>query len=269
MGAALRRPRGDAAGRRGAARRAPRRVPRRADARTWRSTSRRSPARGSSRRSPGHAAAIGSLDRPDEITVLDVVEALEGCEPAFRCTEIRRRGPARVAAREYRVPCSIHVVMDRADAAWRGRAGRDVGRRAGRDGPGVGPAADAREGVELAAGGAAMKVFLTGATGAIGPTTVRALLDAGHDVRAVARTDEKADALRRAGAEPVDRGPLRRRPASGPPPRAATRSRTWPRTCPPRLAPVAAAPGRCTTGCAPTGPARSSARPATTASACS
>jgi nucleoside-diphosphate-sugar epimerase len=48
-----------------------------------------------------------------------------------------------------------------------------------------------------------MKVFMTGATGAIGPTTVRVLLDAGHDVRAVARTDEKADALRRAGAEPV------------------------------------------------------------------
>lgn len=48
-----------------------------------------------------------------------------------------------------------------------------------------------------------MKVFMTGASGAIGPTTVRALLKAGHEVRAVARTDEKADALRRAGAEPV------------------------------------------------------------------
>jgi len=60
------------------------------------------------------------LARPAaRVTVLDVVEALEGRESAFRCTEIRRRGPARVAAREYRVPCSIHVVMDRADAAWR------------------------------------------------------------------------------------------------------------------------------------------------------
>jgi len=60
------------------------------------------------------------LARPAaEVTVLDVVEALEGREPAFRCTEIRRRGPARVAAREYRVPCSIHVVMERAEAAWR------------------------------------------------------------------------------------------------------------------------------------------------------
>lgn len=48
-----------------------------------------------------------------------------------------------------------------------------------------------------------MKVFLTGATGAIGPSTVRALLDAGHDVRAVARDDDKVDRLRRGGAEPA------------------------------------------------------------------
>ena len=48
-----------------------------------------------------------------------------------------------------------------------------------------------------------MKVFLTGAMGAIGPATVRGLLDAGHDVRALARTDAKAATLRRAGAEPV------------------------------------------------------------------
>jgi Rrf2 family protein len=60
------------------------------------------------------------LARPAaEITLLEVVEAIDGVEPAFRCTEIRRRGPAALPAREYRVPCSIHVVMDRADAAWR------------------------------------------------------------------------------------------------------------------------------------------------------
>jgi Rrf2 family protein len=60
------------------------------------------------------------LARPAaDITALDVVEAIDGSEPAFRCTEIRRRGPTAVAAREYRVPCSIHVLMDRADAAWR------------------------------------------------------------------------------------------------------------------------------------------------------
>lgn len=60
------------------------------------------------------------LARPaTDISVLDVVEAIDGSTPAFRCTEIRRQGPAAVAAREYRVPCSIHQVMDRADAAWR------------------------------------------------------------------------------------------------------------------------------------------------------
>jgi Rrf2 family protein len=56
---------------------------------------------------------------PTEITVLDVVEAIDGDEPAFRCTEIRRRGPSAVPAREYRLPCGIHRVFTRADEAWR------------------------------------------------------------------------------------------------------------------------------------------------------
>lgn len=65
------------------------------------------------------------LGRPAAgITVLDVVEAIDGSQPAFRCTEIRRRGPSAVAAREYRGPCSIHQVMDRADAAWRAELAR-------------------------------------------------------------------------------------------------------------------------------------------------
>jgi Rrf2 family protein len=56
---------------------------------------------------------------PNEITVLAVVDAVEGDEPAFRCTEIRRRGPARVAASEYRAPCGIAQVMQDAEDAWR------------------------------------------------------------------------------------------------------------------------------------------------------
>ncbi len=60
------------------------------------------------------------LARPAaDLSVLDVVEAIDGSESSFRCTEIRRHGPARAGAREYRVPCSIHVVMQRADDAWR------------------------------------------------------------------------------------------------------------------------------------------------------
>jgi nucleoside-diphosphate-sugar epimerase len=48
-----------------------------------------------------------------------------------------------------------------------------------------------------------MKVFLTGATGAIGRLAVPALVGAGHDVTAVARTHEKADWLSSQGASPV------------------------------------------------------------------
>ncbi len=60
------------------------------------------------------------LRRPaGDITVLDVVEAVDGTTPAFRCAEIRRRGPAAVAKAAYRMPCAIHRVMDQADAAWR------------------------------------------------------------------------------------------------------------------------------------------------------
>jgi Rrf2 family protein len=56
---------------------------------------------------------------PELITVLDIVEAVDGSQPAFRCTEIRRRGPSAVAPSEYRLPCGIHRAMVRADQAWR------------------------------------------------------------------------------------------------------------------------------------------------------
>jgi Rrf2 family protein len=64
--------------------------------------------------------------RPDEISLLEVVDAVEGTGPAFRCTEIRRRGPARVAASEYRSPCGIHVAMQRAETAWRAELERQT-----------------------------------------------------------------------------------------------------------------------------------------------
>ena len=58
---------------------------------------------------------------PAEITVLDAVLALDGPGPAFRCTEIRQRGPAAGPRDLYRVPCAIHHVMQDAEVAWRAR----------------------------------------------------------------------------------------------------------------------------------------------------
>jgi Rrf2 family protein len=56
---------------------------------------------------------------PAQITLLDVVEAIDGDEPAFRCTEIRRRGPTAMPARAYAKACGIHRAFLDADDAWR------------------------------------------------------------------------------------------------------------------------------------------------------
>jgi Rrf2 family protein len=68
---------------------------------------------------PGRKGGYRLARPPAEITLLDVVDAVEGNEPSFRCTEIRKRGPARVAPRLYSPVCSIAAAMYRADEAWR------------------------------------------------------------------------------------------------------------------------------------------------------
>jgi nucleoside-diphosphate-sugar epimerase len=55
-----------------------------------------------------------------------------------------------------------------------------------------------------------MRIFLAGATGAIGRPLVPALVAAGHDVVGTTRTAAKTGALRAAGAEPVVLDPLDR-----------------------------------------------------------
>ncbi|WP_327260792.1 Rrf2 family transcriptional regulator [Streptomyces sp. NBC_01232] len=61
-----------------------------------------------------------ALTRPaSEITVLDVVLAVDGADPAFICTEIRRRGPLGAPPEACTKPCGIARVMGAAEAAWR------------------------------------------------------------------------------------------------------------------------------------------------------
>jgi len=55
----------------------------------------------------------------EDVTLLDIVEAIDGDESSFRCTEIRKRGPARVANRLYAPMCRLAAAMHRADEAWR------------------------------------------------------------------------------------------------------------------------------------------------------
>jgi 2-alkyl-3-oxoalkanoate reductase len=48
-----------------------------------------------------------------------------------------------------------------------------------------------------------MRIFLAGATGAVGQSLVPLLIDAGHEVTGMTRSKEKAERLRAAGAEPA------------------------------------------------------------------
>lgn len=59
------------------------------------------------------------LARPvDAITLLDVVRAIEGPQPAFRCTEIRRNGPCGLKPTDCRRPCEIAAAFAAAEAAY-------------------------------------------------------------------------------------------------------------------------------------------------------
>ncbi|GLS40922.1 Rrf2 family transcriptional regulator [Mesorhizobium tianshanense] len=55
----------------------------------------------------------------ERITLLDIVLAVEGREPAFRCGEIRQRGPAKLDASAYVKPCGINAAMLKAERAYR------------------------------------------------------------------------------------------------------------------------------------------------------
>ena len=69
---------------------------------------------------PGAKGGFRLARPPAEITLMDVVTAIEGPEEVFRCDEIRRRGAgAEVSERHFRTPCGIATAMRRAELAWR------------------------------------------------------------------------------------------------------------------------------------------------------
>ena len=68
----------------------------------------------------GNAGGYVLTRTAEEISVLDVVQAIEGTEPMFECTEIRQRGPAAAAPEDCLKACAVHRAMLAGEQAWRG-----------------------------------------------------------------------------------------------------------------------------------------------------
>lgn len=69
---------------------------------------------------PGPNGGYRLAKSPDRITLLDIVLAVEGRQPAFRCTEIRLRGPNPLLGGPVsKEPCEINAAMLRAERAYR------------------------------------------------------------------------------------------------------------------------------------------------------
>jgi Rrf2 family protein len=71
------------------------------------------------RSTQGQAGGYVLTRSAEEVTVLDVVEAIDGALPAFACTEIRQRGPMAAPPEACTAPCAISRAMTAADEAWR------------------------------------------------------------------------------------------------------------------------------------------------------
>ncbi len=68
---------------------------------------------------PGPKGGYRLAKAAEDISLLDIVLAVEGPEPAFRCSEIRQRGPNPLPARYFTKPCQISAAMLRAERVYR------------------------------------------------------------------------------------------------------------------------------------------------------
>lgn len=69
--------------------------------------------------SPGQVGGY-TLTRPARmVTALQVVQAIDGDEPVFRCTEIRQNGPLATPPGNCSTHCAIARAMAVAEGAWR------------------------------------------------------------------------------------------------------------------------------------------------------
>lgn len=68
---------------------------------------------------PGPNGGFRLARPPADISLLDLVTAIEGPEPAFRCMEIRQRGAFGGEPESFTTHCVVDQAMRHAELAWR------------------------------------------------------------------------------------------------------------------------------------------------------
>ncbi|MCZ7462818.1 Rrf2 family transcriptional regulator [Rhizobium rhizogenes] len=68
---------------------------------------------------PGPKGGYRLARATNRITLLDIVLAVEGPQPAFRCAELRQRGPNPLPGRYFTKPCGINAAMLKAEKVYR------------------------------------------------------------------------------------------------------------------------------------------------------
>jgi Rrf2 family protein len=90
---------------------------------------------------PGPRGGFRLARPPEQITLLDVVTAIEGPGEVFRCEQVLRKGPAGREDVDYRKACLISQSMRQAELAWRrelaGQTLADIKGRVERQAPGT------------------------------------------------------------------------------------------------------------------------------------
>ncbi len=71
------------------------------------------------RTSRGKSGGYALARSVDDISLWDIKQAVDGPEPAFRCTEIRQQGPCALPRAECKTPCAIAAAFGRAEAEYR------------------------------------------------------------------------------------------------------------------------------------------------------
>lgn len=68
---------------------------------------------------PGPKGGFRIARDPKSMSLLDIVVAIEGPNPAFSCAQILREGPGGSPGIDYTTTCVLSQAMAKADLAWR------------------------------------------------------------------------------------------------------------------------------------------------------